>query len=121
MAAVSVLLVTVGIYGLVAFEIAGRTRELALRLALGCTRAGITRLLLRETSALLAGGLGVGLLGSLLGSRLLHAVSADLVGTTSIALLLPTVALLVAAVLFATLLPARRAARVEPVTALGTE
>ncbi len=121
MAAVSVLLVMLGIYGLVAFDIAGRTRELALRLALGSTRSGITRLLLRESATLLAAGLGVGLLGSLLGSRLLHALSADLVGPISTLLLLPTIVLLAIAVLLATLLPARRAAAVEPTTALRSE
>ena len=121
LAALSLVLVVLGIYGLVAFEVAERTRELALRLALGASRAGILRLLFRETARLLGLGIGAGLLASLATSRLLHTIGIDFAGPGTGFLLAPTVLVLVAAVLFATVLPARRAAAIDPTEALRTE
>ena len=103
-----------GIYGLVAFEVTARTRELALRLALGATRRAILRLLLRESATLLALGLITGVLASTAVARLLHAATADLLGPTSPLLLLGTGTLLAAAVIGATLIPARRATHLDP-------
>ena len=56
-AALSLLLVVIGVYGLVAFDVAQRTRELGLRIALGSSRSGILTLLLGESSRILAAGL----------------------------------------------------------------
>lgn len=119
-AALSLLLVVLGIYGLVAFDVAQRTRELALRLALGSTRRGILTLVLGESTRILALGLLLGLLASWAATRL----AASLVisnPTHTAALSLVTAALLSLAVFAATLIPARRAASVEPTTAFRAE
>lgn len=116
-AALSLLLVIVGVYGLVAFDVAQRTRELGLRIALGSTRTGVLNLLLTETSRVLAAGLALGLIASFAASRLLVSL---LTGTAaqSLPLTLATTILLALAVLAATFIPARRASRLDPMEAL---
>ena len=118
-AALSLLLVVIGVYGLIAFDVAQRTRELGLRIALGSTRSGILTLLLGESSRILAAGLALGLIASFAASRLLSSL---LTGTAaqSILLTLATTLVLAAAVLAATWLPARRASRLDPMQALKT-
>lgn len=119
-AALSLLLVVIGVYGLVAFNVAQRTRELGLRLALGSTRGGIVGLLLTESLRILALGLGLGIACSLIASRLL---TATLFGVQNghAPLLLATTVVLSIAVLAATLIPARRAALTDPMIALRAE
>jgi len=119
-ASLALLLVVIGVYGLVAFDVAQRTRELGLRIALGASRGGVLRLLLAESGRVLAIGLAAGLSASWFASRLL---SAHFFGTPAQrpALLLATAALLAAAVLLATIVPARRASRVDPMQALRSE
>ena len=72
-AAVSLLLVVIGVYGLVAFDITQRTRELGLRMALGSTRSGILRTVLGESVRRLAVGLCLGLAGSAIAARAISA------------------------------------------------
>ena len=119
-AALSLLLVVIGVYGLVAFNIAHRTRELGLRMALGSSRSGILRMVLGDSARLLAIGLGFGLAGSALAAKLL---AAQIYGVTvaTPTLLLSTAALLSLAVLSATFVPARRAANIDPMHALRSE
>ena len=119
LAALSLLLVFVGVYGLVAFHVAQRTREIGVRLALGATRGAVVGLLLRESTRLLLAGLALGAVGSWFAIRLL----ADGVTTHSDLpiLVVSTVCLLSMAVLCATLIPARRAASIDPMQALRTE
>ncbi len=118
-AALSLLLVIIGVYGLVAFDVAQRTRELGLRIALGSTRTGVLTLLLSESTRILAAGLALGLLASYVTARLLTSL---LVGTArqSLSLTLATTVLLALAVLAATYLPARRASQLDPMEALKT-
>lgn len=118
-AALSLLLVSIGVYGLIAFHVAQRTREIGLRLALGSTRGAVVGLLLTESARLLVAGLAFGGVGSWLASRLL----ANTVTQPSNLLLLPlaTACILSAAVLCATWLPARRAASIDPMQALRSE
>lgn len=119
-AALSLLLVVIGVYGLVAFDVAQRTRELGLRLALGSSRAGVLTLLLADSSLILAAGLALGLVSSLAASHLIAATIFG--GQPHLALLLLTSTLvLTLAVLAATVLPAARAARIDPMEALRTE
>jgi predicted permease len=119
-AALALLLASIGIYGLKAYEVARRTREIGIRMALGATGADVTRLVVREGARTTAIGLIVGLLlavglGRLM-SSLLYEVSPADPATLAIA-----VAVLTAATLLASYLPARRATRVAPVQALRTE
>jgi putative ABC transport system permease protein len=119
-AALSLLLVIIGVYGLVAFDVAQRTRELGLRIALGSSRSGVLRLLLLDSSRILAAGLAIGLLASFAASRLLAAMIAG--PQPHLALLMSSSTLILAlSVLAATLAPAARAARINPIEALRAE
>ena len=119
-AALSLLLVVIGVYGLVAFDITQRTRELGLRMALGSSRNGTLRTVLGDSIRSLAIGLGFGLAGSTVAAK---AVAAEFYGVTAATptLLLPIVLLLSLAVLSAALVPARRAANIDPIQALRSE
>lgn len=114
---VALTLATVGIYGAVAYSVAGRTRELGIRLALGALGGDVVRLVLRETLAVAFLGLAVGLalaiaLGRLL-SSLLFGVSAS--DPAILAAVTVGVLALVAAAAYG---PARRAGRVDPLEVL---
>ena len=119
-AALSLLLVTIGVYGLVAFDVAQRTRELGLRIALGATRGGVFRLVLTEAGRVLLCGLGLGIAASVLTSRVL-AASFFGVSMDTGWLLATTASLLSLAVVGATMWPARSAANVDPMTVLRSE
>jgi predicted permease len=119
-AAVALLLGVVGIYGVIAYIAAQRTREIGIRMALGAESGDVSRLFLRHGLALTATGLAIGVAASIgltrFMSTLLHGVSAtDPVAYASVSALLGGVALL------ATWLPARRAARVDPMAALRAD
>ncbi len=113
-------LATVGVYGVKAYSVARRTREIGIRMALGAQRGAIMRLFMREGAVMLAGGVLLGLLlaagtGKLLSGMLYEVGTLDPVAFT----MAPTV--LTAAALLATWLPARRATRISPMAALRTE
>lgn len=113
-------LASVGLYGVKAYSVARRTREIGIRMALGAQRSAVQRMILREGSAMLAAGLVLGLLlafatGKLVSSMLYQVSSLDPIAFT----VAPIV--LAAAGLIATWLPARRATRISPMTALRTE
>ncbi|HEX2188843.1 MAG TPA: ABC transporter permease [Longimicrobiaceae bacterium] len=113
-------LAALGVYGVVAYGVAQRTREFGIRLALGAESRDLVRMVVRRGVALAATGVGLGLLGALGVSRLmrgvLYGVEPGDPGTfAAVALLLLGVALL------ASWLPARRATRVDPMTALRSE
>ncbi len=119
-AALALLLAAVGIYGVLAYAVSARGREIGIRLALGAGRGGVTRLVVSQGMVLAAGGLVVGVVVAAAGSRLmeglLYGVEAlDPVTFVVVPLVLGGVALV------ATLLPARRAASVDPMTALREE
>ncbi|MCW5556697.1 MAG: ABC transporter permease [Verrucomicrobiae bacterium] len=118
--AFALLLACLGIYGLLAFRVAQRTREIGVRVALGATLRDIVTLVLRQGLALVvvggALGLGVALLATRFLTTLLYGVTpADPVTFMAV------MAMLVAVALLACWLPARRAARVDPMEALRTE
>jgi len=119
-AAIALVLGCIGIYGLIAFNVARRTREIGLRMALGASSESVLMLVLRETSRMAGIGIAVGILASLALTRyiasMLHEVSAT--DTATIA----TMTLLLAGfALVAGLIPARRAARVDPAIALRSD
>jgi ABC-type antimicrobial peptide transport system permease subunit len=114
------LLAAMGVYGLKAYDVARRTREIGIRIALGATSRNIAALLVRDGLLTAAAGLAIGLLLSLgcgqLVSGLLYQVSPFDPATIALA-----AAALAAATLLATYLPARRATRIAPLEALRTE
>jgi predicted lysophospholipase L1 biosynthesis ABC-type transport system permease subunit len=116
----ALVLAVVGVYGVRSYLVARRTREFGIRMALGATAADVRRLVLREGLRVLSVGLGIGLaLAALVAqglSRLLYEVSAVDPTTFVVAPLLLGLAMLAACEL-----PARRATRVAPVTALRHE
>jgi predicted permease len=119
-AGVALVLAAVGIYGVMSYLVRQGTREIGIRMAIGATPRGVLALVIKQGMALALAGVLLGLVASLaltrLLSRLLFGVAPhDLATLSSISLLLGAVALL------ATLLPARRAARVDPMKALRSE
>jgi ABC-type antimicrobial peptide transport system permease subunit len=113
-------LALVGLYGLVAYSVSRRTREIGVRMALGASRRQVLAMILRQGIVLSGVGILVGLCGSLGVSRLLSAIIEGVPPFEQLAFLGPPLLLLAAAAL-ATLVPAWRAARVDPLRALRTE
>jgi predicted permease len=117
-AGVALFLAAIGIYGVLAYQVSQRRREIGIRMALGSDARGIFRLVLSEGIALLGVGLTLGLAGAFLVRR---AMESQLYGVSAMdPLVLSLVAGLLALVaLTACTVPARRAARIDPVVALG--
>jgi putative ABC transport system permease protein len=119
-AGVALLLAAIGLYGVMAYSVAQRTREIGIRVALGAEHGEVLYLIVAKGMKLTAIGVGVGLLGALILTRVLTHL---LFGVTpSDPVTLAAVALVLgAAALLACWLPARRAARVDPMKALRCE
>jgi putative ABC transport system permease protein len=116
-AGVALLLATVGIYGVVAYSVAQRTQEVGIRRALGAQQGDILRLILGQGLGMVLAGIGIGLGGALALTRVMknllsHVNAADPVTFVGIALLFVVVALA------GSYIPARRAARIDPMAAL---
>jgi len=119
-AATALLLASIGLYGVMAYSVASRQRELSIRVALGAARQDVMRLIMGRGVRLMTAGLILGLLGAmvltrLMGSLLFGIGPNDPLTLTAVPLLLVSVALL------ACWLPARRAARTDPTEALRSE
>jgi putative ABC transport system permease protein len=119
-AVVALLLAAVGIYGLMAFAVSQRTNEIGLRLALGASRLHVIWLILKEASMLAAIGLAIGLAGSVLVGRTMRSTLYGVDAMDFSVILLVGVILLLTA-LFASYLPARRAAMIDPMKALRVD
>jgi predicted permease len=117
---VALLLALLGIYGVTAYAVTRRTREIGIRVALGARRGGIVRLVLREGVLLAALGVALGGGAALVLTRLLRGLLYGLPPTDPVAFG-GAAALLALAALLASWIPARRAAAVDPVEALRTE
>ncbi len=119
-AGTALFLAALGLFGVTSYAVAQRTRELAVRVALGARREELLRMVLREALVLGAAGVGVGLAGAVLLSRVISSMLYSL--SPRDPLTLGGVALLLlATTLLAGYLPARRATRVDPVIALRAE
>jgi macrolide transport system ATP-binding/permease protein len=119
-AAIALVLGVVGLYGVVAYSVSQRTREIGVRMALGAQRSSVYKLIMRQAGWLTASGLGIGLVcavgASLLMRKILFGVQAwDVPTLAGVALVLG------GASLAASFLPAHRAASVSPTEALRTE
>jgi len=113
-------LAAVGVYGVLAYSVERRRQEIGVRMALGATPIAVLRLILGQGSRLTSMGIGLGLVGALALTRVLQKMlfgvsASDTVALASAALVLGTVAMV------ATFIPAWRAARIDPVTALRQE
>jgi putative ABC transport system permease protein len=119
-AAVAMLLAAIGIYGVIAYSVAQRTREIGIRMALGAQRRDMLRMVLRQSLSVVVVGLVIGLAAAFAATRLLasllYGVDAnDLLTYASVVFLLGGTAL------FASYIPARRAMNVNPTIALRHE
>jgi predicted permease len=119
-AVIALVLSATGLYGVIAYLVAQRTREIGIRMALGAQVGDVTRLVVQQGARLAAIGIAVGLVGALALTRvlasLLYGVSArDPLTFAGVAAVLGAVALM------ATYVPARRAARVDPLMAIRSE
>jgi predicted permease len=119
-ASAALLLAAMGVYALVSYAVAQRTREIGVRMALGARRPDVLRMVLRQGIALTTAGVSLGILGALSLTQLLEKVlygvsTTDPATHAAAALFLATIAIL------ATYLPARRATEVDPVVALRSE
>jgi putative ABC transport system permease protein len=119
-AAIAVVLAVLGIYSVIAFSVAQRVQEMAIRMALGSQRTGIVRLIVTSGLKLAVAGCAIGLVGAWGASRLLQSFLFGVRALDPLVLALAAVVLLVLT-LAASLLPARRAATVELTEALRTE
>jgi predicted permease len=119
-AAIALVLGSLGIYSVIAYVVSQRTREIGVRMALGATRRDISRMVLGEGLAITSLGIAVGLAGALALTRLMLALLYG-VSPTDPATFVAVPALLAGVALLATWVPARRAARVEPLVAIRCE
>jgi putative ABC transport system permease protein len=119
-AGVALLIAAIGVYGVLAYSVNQRTREIGLRMALGAQQAGVLRWIVGQGMLVAAAGIGIGLAGAFALSRLLASLlfgiqPRDPLTFTSVAAVLTAVAFA------ACLVPAIRASRVDPIVALRDE
>ena len=119
-ASVALLLALVGLYGLMAYSVSRRTREVGIRMALGAQRSDVLVLVLKRAALLLALGLVSGLVASWFATRAIQAFLFG-VGRHDPITILSVCALLAVSGLIAAIIPARRAASIDPMQALRTE
>lgn len=117
---IALLLAVVGVYGVKAYAVACRTREIGIRMALGAHRKDVFALIMRQGALQTGLAVGVGLLLSLAAGRVLSQILYGVSPTDPFSLITSSL-MLAAAALLACFLPARRATYVNPITALRTE
>ena len=117
---IALLLAVVGVYGVKAYSVARRTREIGIRMALGAEGKMVLWMILREGFAMVAAGLILGFLLAFAAGKILSSILFEVSSTDPFAFTIAPVVLLSAALL-ATWLPARRATKISPMAALRTE
>ena len=116
----ALVLAVIGLYGIKAYSVARRTREIGIRMALGAQRAAVLRMIMREGSIMLLCGVALGLLLAMAAGKILSGILYGVSALDPIAFASAPLVLALAALL-ATWIPARRATRVDPMVALRTE
>lgn len=116
-AAIATLLAMGGIFGVVSYGVARRTREIGIRLALGAQRSAVRRLVLRRALVPVLIGAAAGVVGALLGGRLLTTLIFEVSATDPLTFA-SSVGILLASAVLGAFLPAARATKVDPLTAL---
>jgi putative ABC transport system permease protein len=119
-AAMALILAAVGVYGLISYGVALRTREFGIRVALGAQPRQVLLPVLREGLVLALAGIGLGALGSLAATRLLTGMLFEIEATDPVTFIVAALALL-ATGLVASYVPSRRTLKVDPLTALRAE
>ena len=116
----ALLLAVVGLYGIVSYSVSQRTREIGIRMALGAPRGDVLKLILRDGARLAAIGIGAGVIAAVLAGYVLRSLLFGIAPWDPVTLLIVT-AILSGVGLFASYMPARRAARLDPMKALHYE
>jgi predicted permease len=119
-AVLALLLACIGLYGVISYDVASRTREIGIRLALGAERSAVLAGVLRPTLTIIGVGVALGLAAALLTSRLVDTLLFELTSRDPVTLVAAVFTLSVAA-LTAGYFPARRASRIDPAVALRAE
>src|SRR6202030_1242527 len=118
--ALALVLAVVGVYGVKAYSVARRTREIGIRMALGAQTGAVLRMIMGEGFVMLASGLVLGLLFAIATSRILSGILYEVGSLDPVAFTVAPLLLAIAA-LIATWLPARRATQVDPIQALRAQ
>jgi ABC-type antimicrobial peptide transport system permease subunit len=116
---IAVFLACLGLYGVLSYTIRQRTSEIGIRVALGASKGDVVRMVLREGTRTAVFGIALGVLLSVIVARVIAGVLYQ-VSPTDPAIFVTTALFLIAVVLLAVYLPARQAAKVDPMTALRT-
>ena len=117
---VAVVLASIGVYGVIAYGVSQRTQEIGVRVALGAQPGDVIRLVVRGGAILAGTGIVIGLAGAFAVTRVIQSLLVD-VSATDPASFVSVTLFLTAVALFASYVPARRATRVDPLTALRAE
>jgi ABC-type antimicrobial peptide transport system permease subunit len=118
--AVALVLAALGIYGVLAYSVAQRTREIGVRMALGARESTVATMVVRESLGVVGIGLAIGIVGALALTRVLASLLFDISPTDPLTFVAVTLGLGAVAVA-ASYLPARRASSVDPIVALRSD
>ena len=119
-AGVALVLASVGVYGVIAYSVSQRTQEIGVRVALGAQASDVIRMVVRGGAMLAISGIAIGLVGAFAVTRVIRSLLFDVSATDTLSFVGVTV-FLTAVALLASYVPARRATRVDPLTALRAE
>jgi ABC-type antimicrobial peptide transport system permease subunit len=119
-AILAVVLACTGLYGVISYTVAERTREVGVRMALGATRGNVLALVFAQSGRLVVAGIAVGLVAAFFATRLLETLLYG-IRPTDLTTFFSVPACLTVVALVAALIPARRATQVDPIIAMRAE